>query len=230
MRYLLYLFAAVPWVLGFLVSGRFPASPLEALSEILLSVLILAGIWVVNRQDGTIRSLQSEIGRLSGIDPLTGLGNVSSLQETLIREVARTRRLDRPLSCIVMDLDDFRIINDQYGHDRGNRVLQTAADTIRKVIRQEMDRAFRSGGDEFLIVLPETDNVKALAVAQRLREAFIALAPPAVPKKALASSIGLAQLRAEDRADDLLKLLDRAVARAKSGGKNMIYNAKLFED
>jgi diguanylate cyclase (GGDEF)-like protein len=230
MRYLLFLFAAAPWIFGWFETGRLPSTWLEGLSEAALSVLVAVGVFLLIRRDEKIRSLQAEIERMSDIDPLTGLGNVRSLQETLIREVARTRRLDRPLSCLLLDLDDFRMINNQYGHDKGNRVLQTTANTIRKVIRQEMDRAFRSGGDEFLIVLPEADNAQALAVAQRLREAFIALAPPSIPKKALSSSMGLAQLRPEDRADDLLKLLDRAVARAKSGGKNIIFNAKLFED
>ena len=227
---LLYLLVLLPWITDYVETRRFPASFQEAVTEIALSALVAFGVSLFLRHRAKIVEQSTEIDRLAGADPLTGLGNVRSLQEVLAREVARARRIDRPLSCVLMDLDDFRMINDQYGHEKGNRVLQVVAETIRGVIRQEMDRAFRYGGDEFMIILPEAGGHQALAVAQRLREVFISLQPPVIPKKALPVSIGIAELREGFRSQDLLRLLDRAIVQAKSRGKNIIYDAKQFED
>ncbi len=229
MIYLLYSLVVLPWITDTLEKGRFPSSLQEALNEVILSALIAVGVFVFIRQREKIERQGNEIGRMSDTDSLTGLGNVRLLQEALVREIARTRRMDRPLSCLLMNLDDFRMINDRYGHEKGNQVLQVAADTIRKVIRQEMDRAFRYGGDEFMVLLPETETKQALSVAQRLHEAFIALQPPAIPKRALPVSIGLAQLQEDQRAEDLLRRLDRAISQAKSKGKNIIYDAQLID-
>jgi diguanylate cyclase (GGDEF)-like protein len=229
MIYLLYLLMLFPWATGFLENGRFPFHLREVLSELSLSILIAIGVYTFIKLRNSTRDHAEEIKRLSITDSLTGLGNVRLLEEVLVREVARARRTDRPLSCILLDLDDFRILNNQFGLEKGNQVLQVAARTVREVIREGMDIAFRYGGDEFIILLPEADSHQALGVAQRLREAFIALQPPAIPKRSLPSSFGLAELRDGQRADDLMITLDRALTHAKSKGKNIIYDAQLFD-
>ena len=229
MNYLWYGLVLLPWGVEFLETGHLPATFREATTEVCLSLLIVVGILVLIRQQRRLKDLTSEMDRRSSMDPLTSLGNTQSLQETLVREIARTRRVERPLSCVLMDLDDFRMINDQYGHEKGNGVLQTVAGTIKTVIRQDVDRAFRYGGDEFLVILPEAEGQQALAIAQRLREALIDLKPPTIPKRALPVCIALAQLREDQRAHDLLRSLDRAMVKAKAQGKNMIYDARLLE-
>jgi diguanylate cyclase (GGDEF)-like protein len=228
-RYLiLYGLVLAPWITEILESGQLPRTWRGAATEIGLSLLIAVGVTVFYRYGLALAKKSTEIERLSRVDPLTGLGNSRSVQEVLVREIARTRRLERPLSCLLMDLDDFRMINDQHGHEKGNAVLQVTAGAIRGVIRHDVDHAFRYGGDEFLVILPEADGDKALAVAQRLRDAFIALQPPQIPKRALPVSIALSELQPDQRGNDVLRTLDRAMVKAKGQGKNMIYDAKLL--
>lgn len=229
LRFLLYGLVLIPWIAAYLETGHLPKSVQQGVSEIILSLLIASGVTVQIRSWLSIDKLSAEIERLSGVDPLTGLGNTRLLQEDLVREIARMRRLARPLSCLLMDLDDFRLINDRYGHEKGNTVLQVTAGTIVSAIRHDVDHAFRYGGDEFLVILPEADHETALAIAQRLRESFIALQPPRIPRRALPVTIAMAVLQHDQRADDLLRVLDRAMVRAKAQGKNMIYDAKLLD-
>lgn len=229
MVYLLYLLMLLPWLTDYLESNRLPTTLRELLTEISLTLLIGLGVHTLLRQHRKTQRQSAEMERLAITDLLTGLGNSRSLQETLIREVARARRMDRPLSCVLIDLDDFRMVNDQFGHERGNKVLQVVAHTIGEMIRREIDRAFRYGGDEFMILLPEANTTQALAVAQRLRQALIALRPPSIPKQSLSASFGIAELRKEQRAEDLLRMMDRALFQAKAKGKNIIYDAELLD-
>jgi diguanylate cyclase (GGDEF)-like protein len=134
--------------------------------------------------------------------------------------------MDRPLSCIFFDLDDFKVINDRFGHATGNSVLQTVGKSIQSTIRQGMDLAFRYGGDEFVIILPEADKAQAYLIAQRLHQAISALRPPTIPIKSLEVSLAVAQLRPAQIAIDLLSLVDKAMHRAKARGKNLIFDAE----
>lgn len=229
MVYLLYLLMLLPWLTDYLESNRLPTTLRELLTEISISALIGLGVHTLIRQRRQAQRQSAEIERLAVTDHLTGLGNSRSLQETLIREVARARRTDRPLSCVLLDLDDFRMMNDRFGHERGNQVLQVVARTIGEMIRRGIDRAFRYGGDEFMILLPEADTTQALAVAQRLRQALVALRPPNIPNKSLSASFGIAELHKEQRAEDLLRTMDRALFQAKAKGKNVIYDAQLLD-
>lgn len=229
MIYGLYLLILLPWIGNYLEEGRFLSLFPGILMDALISAVILVLVYVFGRQQRKVQTQVEEIQRLAGMDVLTELGNVSSLQECLVREVARARRTDRPLSCLLLDLDEFRLINDQYGHEKGNKVLKAVSTTIRGVIRHETDLAFRSGSDEFMIILPEAESKEALAVAQRLRDTFLALQPPAIPKRSLPVCIALVELEDRYRAEDLLRVLNRAVTKAKAQGKSIIYDAKLLD-
>ena len=154
------------------------------------------------------------------------MGHPRALEEALVKEIARARRMDRPLSCIFLDLDNFKAINDRFGHATGNSVLQTVGKSIQGVIRQGMDPAFRYGGDEFIILLPEADKARAYIIARRLHQALSALRPPAIPIKSLQASLAVAQLRPEQNAMDLLGLVDKAMRRAKTRGRNFIFDAE----
>lgn len=114
--------------------------------------------------------IHEEAQRLSLTDALTGLSNYRYLRESLRREIERASRFGHPLSVLVLDLDHFKEINDTYGHVAGDAVLAEFARRLRAVIR-EVDFAFRQGGEEFVVLLPETNAAGALVVAQRLREA-----------------------------------------------------------
>lgn len=223
---LLYLLMLLPWITEYLEDGPWPATPRAWITEIGLSVLIGTGIAVILFYHRQLRRRQDEIEQLAHTDTLTAVGHPRALEEALVKEIARARRMDRPLSCIFLDLDNFKAINDRFGHATGNSVLQTVGKSIQGVIRQGMDPAFRYGGDEFLILLPEADKARAYIIARRLHQALSALRPPAIPIKSLQASLAVAQLRPEQNALDLLGLVDQAMRRAKTRRKNLIFDAE----
>ena len=113
-----------------------------------------------------LEAVQPGPGQAS-IDPLTGLLNKDGLAVLGAKEIARVRRYGHPLSLILFDLDDFAALNDCYGHEIGDLVLNRIAAVVGEQIRQP-DFLFRTGGDEFLALLPETDMKKAQCFAERL--------------------------------------------------------------
>lgn len=226
---LLYGLAILPWLADYLQQGHWPASPIAWITESGLSILIGSGVFLLLDYQRRLRQQRVEIERVSRTDALTTLGHPRALEEALVKEIARTRRMDRPLSCIFFDLDDFKRINDRFGYATGNSVLQTVGKTIRRAIRQGVDMAFRYGGDEFVIILPETDKAQAYTIAQRLQQAISSLRPPAIPLKTLEASLAVAQLRPTQIAMDLLNLVDKAAHRAKTRGKNSISDAEELE-
>jgi two-component system cell cycle response regulator len=113
------------------------------------------------------KRLFEEVQRLAVTDPLTGLFNRHKLQESLSIEMERAHRYQRPLSIIMVDVDELKVINDSYGHSSGDVALSCVGAAIQRSIRK-VDLATRFGGDEFVIVLPEADCQEATAVAERI--------------------------------------------------------------
>ncbi len=118
------------------------------------------------------RRYEEEMGRAL-LDSVTGMATRHQLLTILDKEVARASRSEGTLAVIMADLDEFKALNDRWGHDAGNRVLQTFADVLRAILRRE-DSAARSGGDEFVCVLPGADREQARAVAERIQQRFAA--------------------------------------------------------
>jgi len=167
-----------------------------------------------------------EMTRLMAItDELTGLFNHRHLLQQLSTELSRTQRYGRPLTLAMLDIDHFKRYNDTHGHLRGNEILRTLGDIIRRNIR-ETDIAARYGGEEFCIIMPETNRTKGKLIAERLRKA-IADYPFKHAKKqpggAITISLGLASYP-ENAASphDLIDAADRALYRAKSTGRNRV--------
>ncbi|GAA6755703.1 GGDEF domain-containing protein [Thermus thalpophilus] len=152
-------------------------------------------------------------------DFLTGLRNRRYLELILERELFRVQRYGRPLALIALDLDGFKAVNDTFGHEVGDRALKALAECLERHIRQS-DRAVRLGGEEFAVVLPETELPQALALAERLRQSIAALKAPPVPS--LSASFGVAQAAPTDSPLSLLKRADEALYRAKRKGKNRV--------
>jgi two-component system, cell cycle response regulator len=158
-------------------------------------------------------------------DPLTGLYNRRYMESHLSSLVEQAAARGKPLTALVLDIDYFKAINDNHGHDAGDDVLREFATRVKKSIRG-IDLACRYGGEEFVIVMPETDMAVATIVAERLRRR-IASEPFSIQKGAdsieVTISIGLATLdTADDDAGTILKRADQALYRAKRDGRNRV--------
>jgi diguanylate cyclase (GGDEF)-like protein/putative nucleotidyltransferase with HDIG domain len=178
--------------------------------------LALAGLVVHQRR--RISALRARISDSARTDPLTGLLNRRALEELLDMELERATRAGRPLSVIVGDLDSFAAVNERQGHAAGDSALQLVAGDCLKWKRR-IDQAARIGGEEFALLLPETDERGAFIVAERLRRAtHRTFAEAAVP---ITISFGVASSPAHGTdAVGLLRAADRAVAAAKDLGRD----------
>lgn len=160
--------------------------------------------------------LEEELRERAIRDALTGLYNRGYLMEALEREIRRAEREGRPLAVLVTDLDNFKLVNDRFGHPFGDEVLREVARLLRETVR-ETDLIFRYGGDEFVLLFPETDG-KAREVARRVREAVARWAEgKGLGPLGFGISLGVAVWRPEDPLppEELLRRADRDLYRAK---------------
>jgi len=160
-----------------------------------------------------------EARQLADLDALTGLHNRRYFHETLSREVARAHRYDRQLALVVLDLDDFKAINDRIGHLTGDAVIAESADRVRDVVRSA-DIACRVGGDEFAVILPESTLADADQLYRRLQAAVSAR--PIGQAGPLSFSAGVAELKPEDDPTTFFERADEALYAAKERGKAQV--------
>ena len=161
-----------------------------------------------------------QMAKLAHTDPLTQLSNRRHLFEQLESEIARAQRYRRPFCLLYIDMDGFKAINDQFGHLFGDEILRGSARAMQAVLRAT-DLLARIGGDEFAVLLPETDLVGAAHVAEKLRKALTAYGTQLSPSlPSLTLSVGVGQISEEDDAiEDILARADKAQYLAKSAGK-----------
>jgi diguanylate cyclase (GGDEF)-like protein len=164
---------------------------------------------------------REEIRNLADTDELTGIGNKRLLRRQLPQEVERARVYNLPLSLLMFDVDDFKEINDRYGHTVGDVVLSELCGAVRESLRPP-DVFARFGGDEFAVILPHTDIEGARAVAGRIldRVREVAIAGDDEETIRCSVSIGGADYRPGDSAADLLRRADERLYEAKRSGKN----------
>lgn len=176
---------------------------------------------------------KEKIRMLSTIDPLTGVYNRAYLADRLNQEIRAARRYQRPFSLIMLDLDDFKAVNDTFGHQIGDWVLQECAVRIKQLIRRQVDWVVRYGGEEFLIVLPETYIEGAQIMAQRLCAAIsqIELQLQSKPLGVTASFgvTGFAPETPDEETDpeSIIKQADNYLYAAKRHGKNRVISGPL---
>lgn len=183
------------------------------------------------RVDRTLRlTAQKEHYRaLAQTDGLTGLPNFRSFHARLEEEVARAKRYSSPLCCAMLDLDGLKQINDKLGHAAGNRAILALADAVREELR-DTDFAARYGGDEFVVLLPQTNAAAGMLFAERLRRRLADVSLSAgLPVRA---SIGVAALSDHevagvDAAEDLLRRADEALYAAKRAGRDRVEAAQV---
>lgn len=187
----------------------------------------------INTAQAALTALQllHDAEKQSMTDALTGLYNRRSLDQLLLREVAMAERYDHALTLVMVDLDCFKSVNDTHGHAAGDHVLRAFADCMKMTLRKT-DLAFRYGGDEFVIALPQTTVQQAHQVMQKLRQAFLAVdfshaishlgTQPTL-------SMGMAERCARAKIGSMPEMLaaaDQALYAAKSGTRNCI---KIYE-
>jgi diguanylate cyclase (GGDEF)-like protein len=185
----------------------------------LVAAAILA--WGLAR---TLTRRHERIAQEALTDPLTGLWNRRHMAGTLDREVSRALRFGHEISLIILDVDDFKRINDRLGHLQGDIVLERIADLVRDATR-DIDVAARYGRDELALILVETDNEGATILAERLRERVRDTEVPLRDGGTMGVTISVGVATIPDSAEDLESLVDgadRALLRAKRAGKNQI--------
>jgi len=205
--------------------------------ELLLSILS-------NQLGAALKNLEifKELKKLAITDGLTGLYNYRYFLDRLDEEIMRVRRYKRELSLILIDLDNFKDINDYLGHSKGNEILISISQLITENTRR-VDKASimkdeemiiaRYGGDEFMIILPETPIEGANVVAERLRRLIQEASDQLIPndekydkKILLSASFGVVGLNHEETSDQFINRADQAMYEAKGKGKNNIHVSK----
>jgi diguanylate cyclase (GGDEF)-like protein len=185
----------------------------------------LAGQSVVSIENA---SLHEAVERQAVTDELTGLANVRAFISILDRELERSRRFDTPVGLVMIDLDDFKLVNDTFGHQQGDEVLAQVAGVLRDLSR-DLDAPVRYGGEELAVILPQTDAAGSARHAERVRQAVVALKVQRVGgggTLSVTASFGVAAVPedARDRAG-LIAAADAALYRAKRAGKNRVERA-----
>ncbi|MFJ2692354.1 diguanylate cyclase domain-containing protein [Pseudomonas sp. NPDC087336] len=173
----------------------------------------------LSRVNQQLQQQLEENRKLAETDALTSIANRYRLEKTLPQECERAQRFRQPLSLIAMDIDDFKAINDHYGHALGDAALVQVVEQVQRCVR-DGDLLARWGGDEFIVVLPDTPLDAARALAERIREGLAHL--PAVGDFAVTMSFGVVQRFDEEQQTGLMARADQALYRSKIAGKNMI--------
>ena len=169
-------------------------------------------------------AMQAELSRLSRTDALTGLANRRRFEQAFERAGEHAGRSGKPLSLLVVDADHFKRFNDRYGHAVGDEVLKGLACCLSAIVHRPDDLVARIGGEEFVVLLADTDAAGALRIARKLHEAVggLTVASAGIQAGAVTVSIGLATGRSSpgERADALYRAADAALYEAKAGGRN----------
>lgn len=201
--------------LGEIIFGRrrrFSADELASLEHLLCSLLYPLR-----------NALQYQrMVRCARLDPLTGLQNRVSFSGELERHVQLAHRHHTPLSLVVIDMDHFKAINDNFGHAFGDEALRVLAARVTECMRTS-DCVYRYGGEEFVLLLPNTELDGAHQLAERVRETLEADPVSYGDKEVFVTlSLGVAQLKGRERGDQLFERADQALYRAKSDGRNRV--------
>ena len=214
--------AAAGYVFTELTTGHFDARPLIPYFNVLAQ---LAAFLFVAYFVSALRRSHDQERQLARTDDLTGVINRRSFFEASQHEINRARRHRHPFTVAYMDVDDFKLVNDNYGHSIGDTVLRSLTQTIKNNIR-EIDVVARLGGDEFVILMPETGEAAAQVVVARVHESIMStMREYGWP---ITFSIGVVTWTTPPRTVDIMiKQADEAMYEVKNGGKNRVTHLKL---
>lgn len=176
---------------------------------------------------GELEQLRTTVDVLSELvitDELTGLNNFRHFMYSIDVEMERTRRSGKPVSLVILDIDNFKRTNDVLGHEFGNQVLVMVANVLKGALRK-LDVPCRYGGEEFVIILPDTSLSSATALADRLRDAVAATSTPSEDGPVtvtISCGVDVFGLNDTRTAREFIDAADRQLLRAKAGGKNRV--------
>ncbi|HWH31465.1 MAG TPA: GGDEF domain-containing protein, partial [Egibacteraceae bacterium] len=219
-------YVAVALAFAFLLFAGLREAPLE-LRGVLVSASVV-GVCVLIRQRLLLHEnelLRRRLVERASHDDLTGLRNRGSWEAEAEREVARARRNGHPLSVLVLDVDDFKTVNDQYGHAAGDLVLRAVGQALREGVRTA-DLPARLGGDEFVVLLPDTGLEDAVHLAQAVCRRIERLDVPEAANVAFTVSVGAASMPPASSVRGLVAVADSAMYAAKRDGRNRVRSAE----
>ena len=219
--------------LGYLVaastgsSGGFSPETVARVGVNLTALMLLAYVATVIAREQ--RRARDAAIRMSSLDALTGLFNRSFFFAAVEREIDRSTRSGRGFCLLMMDLDELKAINDRYGHFIGDRVLNDVGDIIRAGVRR-IDTAARYGGDEFVVLLPETEASGAWVLAEKIRQGVAELLVPGTESRP-SMSVGVVSYPDDGRTpDELMIAADQAMYASKRTGKNRVMGIPVTRD
>jgi diguanylate cyclase (GGDEF)-like protein/PAS domain S-box-containing protein len=227
-----------------ILKGKDPGVPLEIrmihkndeimYMEVLSTLIQYEGapaVLITLRDITERKKTEAELKRLVITDDLSGLYNQRYFYIEIAKEIERAKRHERALSILLIDIDKFKDFNDKYGHWEGDYVLKKLGEILLKNVR-DIDMAFRYGGEEFAVILPDTHSKEAIKVAERIRKAvgktvfypFTLVGQPDVTSRTV--SIGVAEFQSEDTIKSFLKRVDNAMYTAKTRGRNAVVHLR----
>jgi len=179
-----------------------------------------------------LQKSNAELQKLTRQDGLTGIANRRRFDDFVRKECLRSARDGMPISIILIDIDYFKLYNDNYGHLRGDDCLKKVADALQKAVQRPADLVARYGGEEFVVVLPSTDTIGAKKIAESLRLTIENLEIPHAYSpltNVLTISIGIAGKVANDKSSpaDIIEMADKALYEAKHAGRNL---SRVYQD
>ncbi len=224
-------FMAIVWefwiedFIGTFLFGQFESEPNEERWEYIISIAIFSFLSLIfpfiigKRLIEQQEQLGKEVRNLSETDHLTAIYNRRKMTELFDREITRYKRYKYPLSIILIDIDYFKKINDQFGHNQGDTTLKEIA-SILKTEARESDYVGRWGGEEFLIICPETDLEGARTLAEKLRKIISEYPFTRIGHKT--ASFGIATCSNDSSFENMINHADEALYTAKSAGRNNV--------
>jgi diguanylate cyclase (GGDEF)-like protein len=188
----------------------------------LAAFMVMCDLWFL------VTELQRELAEQARTDPLTGAMNRRAMEEAALRETARSVRFGHPLCMIMIDIDNFKLLNDTRGHAAGDQALQALVSHVKNMLRTQ-DLLARTGGEEFAVLLPDTPGYSGILAAERIRLAIEALEVPfpTGPIK-FTISAGVAQLDPARGFEGMMQRADEAMYDAKEHGRNLV-SARMTE-
>ena len=186
-------------------------------SRFLVTHLVIGAMTLIFAR--TLARQQQELQQAAHTDSLTGLANRRAVQQSLDGWQRQRSRYGVPATLLLIDLDHFKAINDQTGHQAGDKLLMQVAEVLRRRAR-DTDIAGRWGGEEFVMILPHTHAEEARIVAEAIRSGVAALTE--APQPMVTASIGIAELQANESPDSWIGRADIALYQAKASGRNQV--------